>query len=139
MGNRYKKEEMTHVENLVLEGLTNRQIALKLGRSEQAIRNLRYRLKLKTHTEDTIRSLTQSKKELETEVNKLVKNKNCLTSVIDVLEKKKRQIVNSNETLMKKQIEETLVELKIEKPELFHITGQDQIAILVGRILKLVF
>ena len=52
------------------------------------------------------------------------------------LEERKEHLLNFNEEIAKKKIEETLIDLKIEKPELFSITGEEQIAIFVGSILK---
>jgi len=37
---------------------------------------------------------------------------------------------------MKKKIEDRLIKLKFEKPELFYISGEEQIVIILGHVLK---
>lgn len=136
MGYRYSKVELGRIKSLIQKGLTNREIALRLGRSEAGIRNIRHRLKLTRKTEDCIKSLQEQKKKIEPEIEELNQTKNQLTSDIQALETKKAKLLNFNEELMKTKIEDKLIELKIEKPELFYISGEEQIAIFVGHLLK---
>ena len=55
MGYRYSREEIGQVERLVSQGLTSREIGKRLNRSEAGIRNIRYRMTLRTKTEDHIK------------------------------------------------------------------------------------
>jgi DNA-binding NarL/FixJ family response regulator len=47
VGKRYSKEEFMQINALVAEGLTNEDVATRLGRSEAAIRGIRFRKKMK--------------------------------------------------------------------------------------------
>ena len=71
MGNRYSKEEQERIKALVAEGLTNREIAKQLNRTEAAIRNQRHRMNLETKTKDSLQSLLKEKKTLNTQVSNL--------------------------------------------------------------------
>jgi len=82
VGNRYSKEELGSIEPLILEGLTNREIASRLGRSEAGIRNVRYRHKLKRKTEDSIRHLHLQKEKIESEINELKQTKTRLSNSV---------------------------------------------------------
>ena len=136
MGNRYSQEELGSIEPLILEGLTNKEIASKLGRSEAGIRNVRYRQKLKRKTEDSIRHLHLQKEKIESEIDELKQTKTNLSNDVKSLEERKEHLLAFNEESAKKKIEETLIKLKIEKPELFYISGEEQLAKLVGHFLK---
>ena len=139
MGIRYSKEEMDQIQSLVAEGLTSREIASKLGRPEAGIRNIRYRLNLRRRLEDNITSLNKQQKDLQSKINELEKTIEHLTNEIEILEKKKEQyksLLNSNKESIKKMMEDHLIELKKEKPELFSITEEEQIAKLVGNFVK---
>ena len=136
MGNRYSKEELGSIEPLIMEGLTNREIALRLGRTEAGIRNVRHRHKLKRKTEDSIRHLHLQKEKIESEIDELKQAKTQLSTNVKSLEEKKEHLLAFNEELAKKKIEETLIDLKIEKPGLFYISGEEQIAKLVGHFMK---
>ena len=50
MGRRFTGPEREQIQKLVSEGLTSREIAERLGRTEAAVRNIRYREGLKTET-----------------------------------------------------------------------------------------
>ena len=139
MGNRYSKEELGRIEPLILEGLTNREIASRLGRSEAGLRNVRYRLKLKRKTTNAIRHLQLQKEKVESEIEELNQTKTQLSTNVKLLEEKKEHLLAFNEDLAKKKIEETLIKLKIEKPELFYISGEEQIAKLAGQFIKWLF
>jgi len=136
VGYRYSKEELARIEPLILEGLTNREIASRLGRSEAGLRNVRYRLKLKRKTEDSIRHLHLQKEKIESEIDELEQTKTHLTQDIRSLEEKKEHLLAFNEGMAKKKIENMLIKLKIEKPELFNISAEEQIAKLVGHFVK---
>jgi hypothetical protein len=69
----------------------------------------------------------------------LKETKQTLSIDIESLVEKKRHyesLINLDESLLKTKIEDRLRELKIENPELFHISNEEQIAMLVGNVLK---
>ena len=137
MGNRYSKEESSQIESLVAEGLTNREIASKLGRSEAAVRNLRYRTKLQKKTRDDIGSLSRLKEKLESEIGELNQTKTSLSNDVRSLEERKEHLENLlTQESTEKKMEDKLMELKLEKPELFYISGEEQIAKLAGYFVK---
>lgn len=69
MGKRYSKEELEHIESLVSEGLTNREIAIRLERPEAGIRNLRYRQGLKNKAKNETRKLFKQRDTLRVQVS----------------------------------------------------------------------
>jgi hypothetical protein len=69
----------------------------------------------------------------------LKETKQALSIDIESLVEKKRHyesLINLDESLLKMKIEDRLRELKIENPELFFISNEEQIAMLVGNVLK---
>ena len=129
-GKRISEEELQQIEVLVDEGLTNREIAQKLGRSEAGIRNLRYRKKLVTKAEDESKVLFQQRDQLRNAVWNLQGQKNFLTQEITGLRKEKDKLeasINTDKTLLQGVLAQALVNLKQQRPDLFILTGQDQI------------
>ena len=57
MGQRYTPEEIHEIQALIDEGLTNRDIATRLNRSEAGVRNIRHRTKLRTDTTQNLQTL----------------------------------------------------------------------------------
>jgi len=139
VGSRYSREEMDQIKTLIMHDLSNREIASKLRRSEAGIRNIRYRLNLKRKTRDELESLRNMKEKLEGEMTELGQIKTELVNNIQSLEEKKKHyenLLNQDEESMRRKFEDGLIKLKLEKPELFYITGVEQIVILVGHLLK---
>ena len=137
MGKRYTREEIGRIQALASEGLTSTEIAASLGRTEHAIRNLRHRLKLKTETSDTIQSLLSKKDHIEAELTKLKQTHRELSTEISDLQKRRdatSQALQVEQAILTKRISTELTELKTQKPELFHITGQEQLAKLTGAL-----
>lgn len=135
----YSREELNQINSLTKEGLTSREIAERLGRPEAGIRNVRYRLKMERRTKETIDSLIIRKNELESEINKLKQTRQKLFDEINSLTEKKRHYenqINIDRSLLKRKIEDRLRELKVEKPELFYISNEEQIMTLVGHLIK---
>lgn len=71
MGKRYTREEIEQIQAMVTEGLTDRQIAIRLDRTENGIRNFRYRMKLKTETSESLQTLQHDEKQLSHRVSNL--------------------------------------------------------------------
>ena len=83
--------------------------------------------------------MKQLKEKLASEIDGLSQTKTSLSNEVKSLEEKKEKILTFNEETAKKTIENTLTKLKNEKPELFYISGEEQIAKLVGYFLKWLF
>ena len=88
MGKRYTKEEIKDIKALAEEGLTNQDIAERIGRPEAGIRNLRHRIQLKTSTRETVRSLRQ-------DIRQLRKTKADLAQEIKPLERRHQDITTA--------------------------------------------
>jgi IS30 family transposase len=139
MGYRYTRDEISQVERLVSQGLTSREIAKRLSRSEAGIRNIRYRKKLIAETVEDIKSLQKEKKRLEDQIEGLDQTIALRSEYIKSLEDKKEhheKILLSKEESMRKMIEDKLMALKLEKPELFYITEAEQIVKLGATIVS---
>lgn len=84
-GKRSSKEELTQIEALTEEGLTCREIAERLGRSEASIRNLRYKKRLVARAEDETKALFQQRDELINMVKSLQEQKTALVLEVERL------------------------------------------------------
>ena len=112
------------------QGLTNREIAEKLGRSEAGIRNIRFRKGLVTSAEDESKVLFQQRDELKRLVVNLNGQKTLLTTEVNRLKNEKEKLealINTDKTLLHGVLSQALVNLKQQRHDLFILTGQDQI------------
>ena len=128
-GRRTSKEELQQIEVLVDEGLTNREISEKLGRSEAGIRNLRYRNSLVSKAENESKVLFQQRDQLRNAVWNLQGQKNLLSQEITGLRKEKDKLealINTDKILLQQVLAQALVNLKQQRPDLFYLTDQDQ-------------
>lgn len=138
-GKRISEEELQKLEVLMKEGLTNREISEKLGRSEAGIRNLRYRNSLVSKAEDESKVLFQRRNELKRIVVYLNGQKTSLIKDVDRLKKEKEKfedLINVNKSELYQVLVQALVNLKQQRPDLFYITGQDQIVSLIQFFLR---
>jgi len=135
MGARYSREDLEQIKARIAEGLTNREIATGLGRTEAGIRNLRYRLKLEADTRETLQSLLRERKALSKKITGLDWSRAQLSSEIKSLQDKKdniSELLRIDEEALKERLKTALTELKHQKPELFHISGAEQIGKIAG-------
>ena len=133
-GRRTSKEELQQIEVLVDEGLTNREIAEKLGRSEAGIRNIRFRKGLVTAAEDESKVLFQQRNDLKRLVVNLNEQKTSLDTEVERLKNEKEKLeatINANKSELYRVLAQALVNLKQQRPDLFILTGQDQMVSLV--------
>jgi IS30 family transposase len=140
-GRRTSKEEMQQIKTFIEEGLTNREIAEKLGRSEAGIRNLRYRKSLVKKAEDESKVLFQQRDELKRIVRILKGQKTSLTNEVTGLRKEKEKleaIINSDKNELQEVLAQALMNLKQKRPDLFILTGQDQMVSLVQLFLGVI-
>jgi len=118
--------------------MTSTEIAARLGRTEHAIRNLRHRLNIKTETANTIQSLLSEKDRLEGELTTLKRTHRELSAEISDLQKRRDTIqraLHTDQATLTKRISTALTELKTQKPKLFYITGEEQLAQLTGALI----
>lgn len=136
-GRRTSKEELQQIETFIEEGLTNREIAERLGRSEAGIRNIRYRKRLVNKAEDESKVLFQQRDELKRIVWILQGHKRSLTTEVAGLKNEKEKLeasIKTDKTLLQGVLAQALVNLKQKRPDLFILTGQDQIVSLAQLI-----
>jgi IS30 family transposase len=146
-GRRTTKEELTQLEALTKEGLTTREVAQKLGRSEAAIRNLRYKKRLITRAEGENKVLLKQKDELlksmsglRNELKNLEERKSSLERGIAALESKTKwaQMISSltyNPTFESHLIQR-FMDLQHNHPELFPLFTDDELASAITKVLK---
>ena len=103
-------------KKIIAQGQTDENIAQQLGRSTNAIRNIRHRKNIKTKEMKSIQELKHQNWELS-------HNKVQLMRQIDLL--KKTHHIEDDE--FRNRLKTELVRLKHRKPELFTITGQEQL------------
>jgi ParB-like chromosome segregation protein Spo0J len=133
-GRRTSKEELMQLEAMTEEGLTIREIAERLGRSEAGIRNLRYRKGLVRKAEDETKVLFQQRDELKSIVDTLLGQRTLLANEVDSLKKKKQKLeatINMDKIQLYGVLAQALVNLKQQRPDLFILTGQDQMVSLI--------
>ena len=123
MGKRYTEEEKQLIQELTNQGYTDESIAERLGRSTNAIRNLRHRTNIKTRETKTIQQLKQQVWELAQRRIQLEQRIGLLTKTHQIEEDKFRN-----------RLESELIRLKDRKTELFHITGQEQLSKLTAQL-----
>ena len=139
MPNRYSLEEIGQIRDLAVQGLSNREIAQRLGRAEAGIRNIRHRLKVKTNTRNQLHSLLQEKTELEKKVQELRRSQAQETMQLSSLQKKRqetRAYLGLDQLTLQQKLQAALIQLKNQKPELFYLTGTEQITKLTTNILQ---
>ena len=138
-GRRTKKEELTQIEAMTKEGLTCREIAQKLGRSTAAIRNLRYKKHLVVRAEDETKALFQQRDELSNVVKSLQGEKRVLSFEIDYLKGEKERLevaIRTDKGLLQETLAQGLINLKRQRPDLFTLSGPEQIAMLLKVFLQ---
>ena len=127
MGRRFTGAEREQIEKLVSEGLTSREIAERLGRTEAAIRNIRYRKKLKTSAKEQLPTLARELDRLSKEIAQLSQRRTYLSSEISGLQTRRDQIskaMQQDELNLNARLQTSLMGIKQQKPELFYITGR---------------
>jgi DNA-binding CsgD family transcriptional regulator len=142
MPKRYLQEQIKQIENLVAQGLSNTEIAQHLGRAEAGIRNIRHRLKLKTNTQNQFQPLLREKKELEKKVQEQRQTQTQLSWQLDSLQRRTQETqtyLKLDQLTLEQKLQTALTELKTKKPELFYITGTEQIAKLAVYFIQWLF
>jgi IS30 family transposase len=138
-GKRTSKQELLQLETLTKEGLTCGEIAQKLGRSPAAIRNLRYKKHLVIRVQDETKALFQQRDELNNVVKKLQGQENVLGYELDYLKTEKEKLeaaITSARSCLQETLAQRLINLKWQRPDLFTLSGPEQIAMLLKAFLE---
>ena len=138
-GKRYSRDEIDQISALISEGWSNREIASKLGRPEAGIRNIRYRQGLKNKAENETKTLFQQRNRLRLQVSELQIKHLELSNAVDFLEKRKgnaEAFLNLDRLLLRSVLIKALTTLKLERPDLFVLSEQEQILMLTNLFLK---
>ena len=130
MAKRYTEEEQRLILELTNQGHTDESIAQHLGRSTNAIRNYRHRTNIKTKETINIEQLKQEKQKLTRQTQELEKQMKQLEARRNQI----RQALRIEETQLTQKIQTELIQLKNKRPELFEITGQEQLAKLTTQL-----
>ncbi len=138
-GRRTTKQELEQIEALTEEGLTIREIAQRLNRSEAAIRNLRYKKRLVPILRNETAILLKQKFELTKRIEALHNKKVSLIYELNTLATKKQTLeetIKTDKLLLEQTLAKALMNLKQKRPDLFYMAGVEQIASIVGLIVK---
>lgn len=139
MGKRYSKEELDLVNSLMGEGLTDREIAQRLNRSEAGVRNIRYRKKLIKMAQSEIGMLRGHEDGIRRSVEALkVEQQELFKSVKSLREEKEKleTFVKLDKIQLQSILAQALTALKQQRPDLFVLSGQKQMAMLVGEFFR---
>ena len=138
-GRRTTKAELAQLEALTKEGLTARDIAQKLDRSPAAIRNPRYKKHLAIRVQDETKALFQQRDELNRIVMGLQGQKTVVSYELDRLRTEKERLeatIRTDRGLLQETLTQGLMNLKQQRPDLFTLSGPEQIAMLLKAFLK---
>ena len=141
-GKRYSRAEINQIRALIDEGLSNREIASKLGRPEAGIRNIRYRQGLKNKAENETKKLFKERDTLRVQVFELQGKKAELSRSVEALEKRMETaetFLKIDKILLRSTLTNALTGLRAERPELFILNEQEQKSMLIGLLLKWIF
>jgi hypothetical protein len=122
LGKRYTGEEKRLIQELAEQGYTDESIAQQLGRSTNAIRNIRNRNNIKTRETQTIQQLKEKKHTLQQQTQQKER-------ILKQLEQRRNQIqeaLQAEEAKFNQKLETELIRLKDRKPELCTITAEEQ-------------
>ena len=123
MGKRYTKDEINQIQALSGEGLTLDEIASQLGRPEAGIRNIRYRMKMKTRRRESIKQLSAKRQDLSQQVYRVGGELWRLESRAVDIEK----ALKVDEATLNTRLKTALRKLKDTRPDLFEITLEEQL------------
>jgi IS30 family transposase len=130
LGKRYTEEEKRLIQELSEQGQTDESIANQLGRTPNAIRNIRHRTNIKAKETITIQQLKETNQTFQKETKKLENH-------LKHLQRRKshlKQAIEKDNELLQARLHKELLELRKRKPELFTITIQDQMNTLTAEL-----
>lgn len=109
------------------------------ARAPAAIRNLRYKKQLAIRAHDETKALFLQRNELTNLVKNLQGQKRVLGYQVDYLKTEKERLeaaIATDKTCLEQTLAQALINLKIQRPDLFTLSGPEQIAMLLKVILK---
>jgi predicted transcriptional regulator len=115
------------------QGLTSKEIAEQLGRTEASIRNLRHREGMLRQAQDETKALLERRDQLRDEVNTLQEQQHALSRDVEKLRLENKVLqtaVNIDKILLQRTLTQALTILKDQRPDLFALSQADQIGIL---------
>ncbi len=130
MGKRYTKEEISQIQALVSEGFTDGEIASRLDRSENGVRNIRHRMNLKAKTHQSLKTLKQDQESFTKKHTKLRRD----IKTLEARRQTVQQALNIEEQALNIKLQRALYKMKDEKPELFQITLEEQIGKMAAEV-----
>jgi predicted nuclease with TOPRIM domain len=128
VGKRYSREEIDQIQALVTEGYTDREIAERLSRTADGIRNIRHRMKLQAETRESLKSLVYEERALSEKMNDL----RIEVSSLQARRKDVSKVLSLEEQALNSRLESALRRLKDQKPELFSISVEEQLGKIAG-------
>ena len=128
MGKRYTREEIEQIQALTTEGLTDHEIAERLGRTENAIRNVRHRINLQTETRQSLKSLQRERATLNDKVAKLRRE----TRILQARREDVSNALRIEEEALYQKLQAALRKMKDHRPELFYTSVEEQIGKIAG-------
>lgn len=128
MGKRYSREEIEQIQALIAEGYTDREISMRLDRTEDGIRNIRHRMKLQAETKKSLKSLVDEERTL----TKKMSNLRIEISSLQARMKDVSKALSMEEQALNSKLESALRRLKDQKPELFSISVEEQLGKIAG-------
>jgi predicted transcriptional regulator len=130
VGKHYTEQEKRRIQELAQQGYTDEAIAQQLGRSTNAIRNIRHRDNIKSSEIQSIHQLKETKQTLEQQTQQTEYE-------LKKLEQRRNQIqraLQMEQTQLNQKLEIELTRLKDTKPELFTITAEEQLIKLTAQL-----
>ncbi len=137
-GRRHKAEEVDQLRAFVSQGLTSREIAQRLGRTEAAIRNLRHRERVIRQAQDETKALLRHRDELREAVSVLQEQQQTLSRDAEKLRLEKETLqtaINIDKFFLQQILTQALTNLKQQRPDLFVLTETDMVAALTKMVL----
>jgi predicted nuclease with TOPRIM domain len=120
------------------QGLSNREIAQRLGRTQAAMRNLRHRQAIIKQAQNETKTLLERRDQLRDEVNTLQEQQKGLSSNVEKLRSENKFLhtaIGIEKIILQQTLTQALTILKQQRPDLFLLSQEDQIGILTKWII----
>jgi hypothetical protein len=124
---------VNQIEALIQDGLTDGEIASKVGRSEAGIKNLRYRKNLVKKAKHETKVLFKRRVNLKAEIEDLCEQKNSFIRELEQLRKEKQKLditISIDKILLQNALIQALTNLKLQRGARATLSKQDQIVVL---------
>jgi len=145
-GQHYSNDEVQMMVSLKKQGLSYREIAKRIGRSQAGVRNQFFRKGILEKTRSEIQTLHEKKTTLEEDVDtlqfrlvQLGRQHGELSKSISDLEKRReaaQKLINLDRNSLEQILLNGLITLKQKRPNLFILNQQEHYALITGMILN---